>query len=232
MTQKRTQAQITRLNARHDIIITRLPLLNFPPCPRFRKIRKASSRRLWRAIILPSLKENRLTQLAAASFNHSEVFRRCFLQFLGARNARKTTNCKAHTQQSIQRKGDIGHLDLEIIRGGRTVVLVENKVDAPLKAQQLRFYEGEPRLKSARKIALVKNYFDFSEDAGEWHVLHWRDFYLALSTCLDGKRKIPAIDAFIVRNFNQYLEAANMNAPPVITKSDVNDLARMLHDIS
>ncbi len=179
----------------------------------------------------PPFLENRLTQLTAASFNHSVVFRRCFLEFLGARNVRKITNCKALTQQSIQRKGELGHLDLEIIRGGRTVVLVENKVDAPLKAQQLEFYGKEPRLKTARKIALVRNYFDFSGEAGKWHVLHWRDFYLALTACLYGKRKIPATDAFIIRNFNQYLETANMHAPSVISKADVIDLARMLHGI-
>lgn len=179
----------------------------------------------------PPFKENRITQLTAASFNHSAVFRRCFLEFLGARNARNTTNCTARTQQSIQRKGELGHLDLEIIRGRRTVVLVENKVDAPLKAQQLKFYAKVPRLKTARKVALVRNYFDFSDNAGEWHVLHWRDFYICLCECLDRTQSIPETDAFIVRNFKEYLESAHMHNPTEISKNALNDLARMLRGI-
>jgi len=179
------------------------------------------------------LSENRLTQLTAASFNHSAVFRRCFLEFLGVRKGRTTTNCRALPQQSIWRRRELGHLDLEITRGGRTVAIVENKVDAPLRARQLRFYAGGPRLKSAKKIALVQNYFDFTEGAGEWDVLHWRDFYLVLCACLDREKLAHATDTdtFILQNFKEYLETAHMHAPTVITKTDLNDLALMLHGL-
>lgn len=181
----------------------------------------------------PPLSENRLTQLTAASFNHSAVFRRRFLEFLGVRRARKTANCRALTQRSIWCNRELGLLDLEITRGGRTVAIVENKVDAPLKARQLRFYARVTRLKSARKIALVRSYFDFTEDAGEWHVLHWRDFYLVLCACLDRKRTVPATDTdtFIIRSFTEYLKTAHMHTPIVITKTNVNDLALMLHGL-
>jgi hypothetical protein len=175
-----------------------------------------------------SLSEDRLTQLAAASFNQSRVFCGCFLRFLRVRGAEKTANVTARTQWPVWRKGKLGRLDLVITRGDRPVAIVENKVDAPLHARQLRLYSGVPALKLVKKIALVRHYFELQGVSGEWRVLHWRDFYLLLCNRLNGKQPVPEIDRFVIRNFIQYLEAAHMHVPHKISRGDMNDLARTL----
>ena len=176
-------------------------------------------------------KEDRLTQLTAASFNQSKIFRGCLLDFLGVRNAKRIANATAKTQISAQHHGDLGRLDLQIIRGDRVVAIIENKVDSALYPGQLNFYSRDPDLESAKKIALVKHYFNMEGSIGNWVVLHWRDFYLALCKRLDSKQSIPALDGFIINNFKQYLEASHMHIPTEISKKDMNELARMLYCI-
>jgi hypothetical protein len=122
-------------------------------------------------------------------------------------------------------------LDLVITRGHRTLAIVENKVDAPLHARQLKFYSGVPEIKSSKKIALVRHYFEARGIEAGWRIQHWRDFYLILRECVDGPKAIPLIDRFVIRNFIEFLEAANMHTPTRISKRDMKDLARMLHGI-
>jgi hypothetical protein len=178
-----------------------------------------------------SFSEDRLTQLAAASFNHSRVFRVCFLKFLRARDANKAINARAETQRPVWRNGERGRLDMVVKRGHRTVAIVENKVDAPLLSRQLKFYNEVPELKSAKKIALVRHYFETQGFDANWRVLHWRDFYLVLRARVDGPKSIPPTDKFVLRSFIEYLEAANMHTPTRIAKRDMKDLARMLRGL-
>lgn len=170
--------------------------------------------------------EDRLTQITAACFNQSVAFRNIFLTFLGVSKKLVPSKCTARTQIST-----VGRLDLAIYSGSRIVAIVENKVDAPLHPNQLKNYSSDMGLKSAKKIALVKNYFPHDRAYGEWEILHWRDFYLALVGRVGASKYLPAIDNFIAQNFINYLENANMHVPTRISKSAMNALAKTLHGL-
>ena len=171
-----------------------------------------------------SYTEDRLTQITAACFNQSIAFRKIFLTFLGVSKKIVPSKCTARTQIST-----VGRLDLAIYNGGRIAAIVENKVDAPLHPNQLKNYSSDRDLKSAKKIALVKNYFPHDRAYGEWEILHWRDYYLALFELVKSPKKLSAIDKFIAQNFINYLENANMHVPTRISKSAMNALAKALH---
>lgn len=173
-----------------------------------------------------SYTEDRLTQITAACFNRSAAFRRCFLVFLGVSRKIHPSKCTAKTQVST-----VGRLDLAIYRSGRIVAIVENKVDAPLHPNQLKNYSSDNDLKSAKKFALVKNYFATSKAYDGWKILHWRDFYLVLFELLQSQKHLTDIDRFIIQNFIEYLEDANMHVPTRITKSAMSSLAKTLHGL-
>lgn len=178
-----------------------------------------------------SYSEDRLTQLTAASFNHSDSFRRCFLRFLGSRHAGAPADGHAITQVPVWSRGRLGRLDLIIKRNGRLVCVVENKVDSQLDPSQLKRYSAVAGLKSAQTVALVKSYFEAPRANAGWQILHWRDFYLELRHCLENQRALSALDGMIIRNFIQYLEVAKMHVPTEITKQDMTELAKMLHGL-
>lgn len=170
--------------------------------------------------------EDRLTQITAACVNQSAAFRKCFLTFLGVSKKTASAKCIAKTQEPTK-----GRLDLAIYRGGRIVAIVESKVDATLHHYQLKNYGSDEDLKSAKKVALVKNYFATGKEYDGWKILHWRDFYLALFELLESKRNLSGIDRFIAKNFIEHLEDLNMHVPTRIKKSAMKSLAKTLHGL-
>lgn len=177
-----------------------------------------------------SYSEDRLTQVTAACFNHSNEFRRCLMRFLGIRNASNSSKASASTQLPVWGRGDFGRLDLGISRNGTLAAIVENKVESPLNVAQLKHYSRVPELKTAKKIILVKNYFDRSLVVDGWRLLHWRDFYLQL--CRTRREKsLSETDRLVINNAIEYLEATHMHVPTEISKQALNDLAKTLRGI-
>ena len=178
-----------------------------------------------------SFSEDRLTQLTAASINHSRAFRRCFLQFLGLSKRDFLADNNAETQTAVWYRQELGRLDLVINRHRRTVAIVENKVDATLFPKQLRNYSAASELRLAKKFALVRDFFSAGSAFDGWKILHWRDFYLALCHLLQSQKRVADIDRFIIQNFIEYLEEANMHVPTRISKAAMNGLAKTLHGL-
>lgn len=170
--------------------------------------------------------ENRLTQVFSAAFNVSTKFRQYFLAFV---HHKPLYGATAETQISFlqreQRRPDI------CIRTARTIkVVIENKVDSPLTVRQLRSYSGINGLRHARKIAMVKHFFEPFSTVKDWSIYHWGDFYRFLEARI---RHIQPdqTDYFIIRNFLNYLETVGMKTPTRITKAELQMLAKAIFQL-
>lgn len=150
--------------------------------------------------------EDRLSQIFAATFNHSAAFRRRVLRFLECSNLDSST-LNARTQQSFGNASNRGRVDILILEHNRRARLViENKVDAPLYAPQLLAYNRVDFLSNARKIAFVKHYFQLTVPEG-WRIKHWSDFHGFLLKNPVGE---GGTDAFLIENFTHHLKEMGM----------------------
>lgn len=164
--------------------------------------------------------EDRLTQTFAATFNHSQKFRKGFLEILGL-NTRFAHDLQALTQQAYSIHGS--RLDLKLVTShGHPIAIIESKIEAPLYSEQLERYSGLPGMANVKKVALVKNYFDLAVPVG-WKLLHWSDVHGVLSKV---SRNWPNdTDSFITRAFLKRLENLRMGRISVIEEGRLRDLA-------
>lgn len=173
--------------------------------------------------------EDRLSQIFSASFNNSILFKRLF--FSTARVKHKSlTNYSSQTQINYSLKEEEARIDIIIYYKDKPVLIIENKVDAPLTMNQIRKYSRISELSKCRKIAIVKHYFEsFSRSYG-WEILHWVDFYVLF------KRKYERgisnkIDHYIISNFLEHLELMNMARVNKISKGDLINFSNAIHKI-
>ncbi|HVS33984.1 MAG TPA: hypothetical protein VMS17_00255 [Gemmataceae bacterium] len=170
--------------------------------------------------------EDRLTQVFCACFNNSRRFRELFLRFI--RYKRGAGHFRARTQQQYAIRGASCRADILIGEAGSLpAIVVENKIDAPLKAQQLKNYNLVGDFCDTRKIALVKHYFEM-EYVDPWKIKHWADFHSVLTTSRSGGN---AIDSFVLREFVELLEELGMARALVITKKRLQELAQFIKSI-
>ena len=104
---------------------------------------------------------------------------------------------------------------------------MENKIDSPLTARQLKNYNRVSDFCDACKIALVKHYFEM-ENVNGWKIKHWADFHSVLVTSRSGGN---AIDSFVLREFVELLEELGMARALVIKKERLQELARFMKTI-
>jgi hypothetical protein len=165
--------------------------------------------------------EDRLTQVFCACFNNSQRFRHLFLRFIGYRG--RAGHFRARTQEQYAIRGTACRADILIGEPGNTPsIVVENKIDCPLTARQLKNYNRVNEFRHARKIALVKHYFEMEQVDG-WKVLHWADFQSKLST--------PAtapIDSFVAGEFAELLEELGMARALIIERKRLQELAQFM----
>ena len=168
--------------------------------------------------------EDRLTQVFVSSFNHSAKFRKYLSVFLACKLPPRAF---AVAQRSFL-KGSHKRPDICICAGRSTKVVLENKIEAPLTVKQLKSYSGVQELSKAKKIALVKHFFEPLPITKDWRILHWSD----LGRFLERKVKKQAADTtdyFIVHNFISLLDTIGMSTPNRITKSELQHLAKAFH---
>jgi len=170
--------------------------------------------------------EDRLTQVFCACFNNSRRFRQLFFQFIGFKGGAGAV--RATTQEQYAIRGLSCRADLLIgIPGCEPSIVVENKIDSPLTPHQLKTYDRVPDFCDARKIALVKHYFEM-ERVGVWRVLHWADFH---STLVVSRPVGDAIDSFILREFVKFLEELGMARALLIERKRLRELARFMKTV-
>lgn len=177
-----------------------------------------------------TLYEDRLSQVFTASFNHSEIFRKLFLKFIGYPF---TKTLYALTQRSFNSGGKSVRIDVCIFdkqEKESPVVIIENKIEAPFTLKQLKTYNRVRQLARAQKVALVKHYFDPLPEEVGWKVYHWTDLH---ERCLDIIKKVEKkqIDSFIIQNFLDYLEELQMSKVRLIKGADLKELAKAIHKI-
>jgi hypothetical protein len=123
--------------------------------------------------------ENRLSEVFSASFNNSKMFQKLFLSFIGHPF---TNNLRSLTQKNFKVGDRNVYIDVCIIDAkGKTVIIIENKIGSSLEQRQLKTYNKVDQLNHAKKIALVKHYFEPLPNGLGWRVCHWTDlheFYL------------------------------------------------------
>jgi len=169
--------------------------------------------------------EDRLSQVFAASFNHSALFRKAFYAFadippLAFPNAR--------TQLCDKLNGTQGRLDVCLYDRNTRKVIIENKIDAPLYVNQLTKYSRLHSSALVKKIALVKTFFEPFADNKGWKILHWGDLYRKVA---EGKQVIDAgsTDGFVIDNFLSHLEEIGLKTVTRITSAELVGLAKAVH---
>lgn len=171
--------------------------------------------------------EDRLSQIFSASFNHSNLFKKIFFKSIN----QKSLNLKelySKTQINYGAYDKEARIDIIILRKRTPVILIENKVEAPLEHNQLKKYDQIDELRRCKKIAMVKNYFQDITQALNWKIHHWSDFYSSLKKCLNRGIKNPN-DNFIILNFIEHLELMNMARVNKIARKNLEDLAIVLN---
>jgi len=164
--------------------------------------------------------EDRLSQIFAATFNESVYFRKLLLKFLSCKLDSK--NLIAQTQQTVIAKSGRGRLDILILDSRKSPkLIIENKVDAPLLADQLKLYNQVTSLRKIQKFAFVKHFFQFSRPPF-WEVRHWSEFHGFLQAQPVAKL---ATDHFLIYNFLQHLKEMGMSRITRIENIELKKLA-------
>jgi hypothetical protein len=170
--------------------------------------------------------EDRLTQVFCACFNNSRRFRQLFLRFIGYKRAGGRFH--ASTQEQYAIRGASCRADILIGKPGfRPSIVVESKIDSPLKPSQLKAYNRVGDFSGARKIALVKHYFAMERVRG-WTILHWADFH---STLKVSRPVSSPVESFVLRAFVELLEELGMARALVIERERLRDLAQFMKTI-
>ena len=164
--------------------------------------------------------EDRLSQIFSASFNHSPVFQKAILRLM-------ELSCRPHYSSETQDVYDVGgekcKIDISLKFKNKPHVIIENKIDAPLFARQLRTYNRIQALQNVKKFSIVKAYKPEEDYPSNWQIIHWHDIHELL--------KRECSDDFICRNFIEILEEHNMMVPKRITRAELRGLAEGLHYI-
>jgi len=166
----------------------------------------------------PPHSENRLSQVFAASFNHSHRFRDLFHSFT---RIPSFVDSRALTEQHTAD----GRLDICICDKHGRKAIIENKVDAPLTVRQLRRYAREHQ--DAKKIALVRDFFEPFSSQTEWRICHWGDFYRHLVRGIEHGAQ-ASVDHFVISNIITYLEDMDLNTVSAIELHDLDVMAQSL----
>jgi hypothetical protein len=104
---------------------------------------------------------------------------------------------------------------------------VENKIDAPLTTYQLKTYNRVSGFRDARKIALVKHYFEM-ERVRDWTILHWADLHSMLKVSSEGGEPI---DSFVIREFVAILKELGMARALLIERERLRKLAHFIKSL-
>jgi hypothetical protein len=172
--------------------------------------------------------EDRLSQIFCASFNHSNRFKKIFLDLVKLNN-KSHAALTAQTQISYGLAKEDARIDVIIYKNKKPYIVIENKVEAPLTNVQLGKYDKIHDLDQCKKIAIVKHYFD-NVVRGQWKVYHWADLYSALKMSVDSGICNP-IDNFVVSNFVEYLELMNMSRVNQISKSELTGFSKAIYKL-
>ena len=169
--------------------------------------------------------EDRLSQVFSASFNHSATFRRLFYSFA---KIKSLSNPRSITQQCEKHPNNDGRLDICLYDGNALKVIIENKIDAPLYIKQLSGYSKMHP--SAKKIAMVKNFFEPFADRKGWRILHWGDLYRHIVDKRRGSPE-PIVDGFVVDNFLCHMEEVGLKTVTRISRDELTALSRCVHEM-
>jgi len=165
-------------------------------------------------------REDRLSQIFSASFNHSPLFRKATLKFFNIKSFRLLSSL---TQQQYFINESPAIIDILITSKNLNFIVIENKVDAPLPRNQLKKYDQIPEIKNCKKYCFIKHYKSISEIRKGWNLCYWGDFYILLISL----RKHD----FITNNFIEILKEYGMDRPSKIKMTDLQDLVKALYKI-
>jgi len=163
--------------------------------------------------------ENRLSQIFSATFNNSAKFRSLFLRYI---SFPCKGNLKAITQKSYKVNNIDYYIDILLCVDDTPIIVIENKIDAPLERRQLENYNEISELKDTKKIAIVRHYFELFEAELNWDIDHWADLYVFLKMNL---LTADGLDKFIIDNFLNHLEDLKMSRVTEISRSEISNLA-------
>lgn len=177
----------------------------------------------------PSYNEDRLSQVFSASFNNSVLFKKVFLSHIKIQY-KSLSDYYSKTQINFGTLNGEARIDIVIFKKKKPVIIIENKVNAPLKMKQLNKYNSIEELKGCLKLAIVKHYFeDFTQNT-YWKILHWSDLFQIFKTRLE-KGISNQIDAYIVTNFMEHLELMKMSRINKISNIDLTNFADTINAI-
>ena len=162
--------------------------------------------------------EDRLSQICCASFNHSRLFRKVFLDTINL-DSKSISELKAETQIGYGLAKEDARIDIIIYKNSKPFIVIENKVDAPLTSWQLEKYDKIRDFDRCKKVVIVKHYFD-SIIRSQWKIYHWADLCSAFTKAVSAGINDP-IENFVLSNFVEHLELMNMSRVNRISKSEL-----------
>lgn len=177
-------------------------------------------------------REVKVSSAFAACFASSRTFRRTILGLLwdccrigGRRPHPDNWRCRKEVVLSK------GRLDLELSSADSRapVFRLENKVEAPLKAAQLARYRS--RHEGTRVVAVTKYAPDVGQrwlDEPKFYSLRWQQVHRALASDVG----LRGTDAFLCREFCDYLEELGMAHREDIGQADFKDLHRFFRTVT
>jgi hypothetical protein len=171
--------------------------------------------------------ENSLSAAFALCFRDSPTFRRTVLAVLSETcRSKRRRDADWHCRTEVAQTD--GRTDIELHTDGALVYRLENKVQAPLTAAQMRKYrcgnQGEYLVAITKRPPEVGAAWFHNNGA---FAVRWQDFHRALRS-VRGK----GVDDYLRSAFCDYLEELGMAHREDITTGDLNRLHRLLRHIT
>lgn len=173
--------------------------------------------------------ENRLSQIFSASFNNSNLFKKTFLGAINCKT-KSISEYVADTQINYSTSKKDARIDIIIYRNRKPLIIIENKINAPLTANQLKKYNNIKSLITCKKIVIAKHFFEDFKDIKKWKIHHWSEIYAKFKEQIN-KGVTDPIDTFIFNNFIEHLELLNMTRVHKISESELSYFSESIYKI-
>lgn len=163
--------------------------------------------------------EDRLSQIVAASFNVSPIFRRIFLDFLKVKADSKNLHMYTQLQSATSRP------DMLIRDGKKSLILIESKVDLDVSQTQLDNHKKYNDTFNHYRVIAKYN----APVKGLWKLHTWYELNVAVESQF--KRKNSQLDAFILKEVSGYLKELKLNLAQTIKKNELKEVAKFITNL-
>lgn len=163
---------------------------------------------------VPAFHEDRLTQIIAATFNESALFRRYLFEFLDVPARKGSVQAKTQVSDSTA----ASRPDLVIFVNESPYILIESKVDAVADLAQQNRHQ---KVRAKYNFLIARDPIQISNIGKSFRKITWFDFFGFLVR--KNKKTSKSIDSFLLNQLIRFGQEFEMLLPDKILKKDIEN---------